>query len=80
MIRSLIVLAFLILIGCAAQPRLLVPDEEKIMRYDAIKRMCMEDAYLIGFAASYLGDEEWRKLIRAFKEHYPKGIPYIYAE
>jgi hypothetical protein len=64
--------------------KLELSDSEKVMRYDAIHDMCMEDAFTIGYAAAHFGHEAWAEMIREMNQSRPpwmqQPVPYIPAK
>ena len=73
--KLLICTLTIMMLACTPVAKNVVPDNEKIMRYDAMHELCMEDAYIIGFATGYFGREVWVGMLHEMK----RIIPYIPA-
>jgi len=67
---KILITLFIILISlCSCTSTKNISMYEKAMRYDVIEPMCMEDAFMIGFATGYFGNEKWGEMLEALKEH-----------
>jgi len=59
----------ILLCSCATTDKNSLSMYEKAMRYDALEPMCLEDAFVIGFATGYFGFEKWGEMLKALDEH-----------
>lgn len=73
--KAILILAslFMIVTGCVAPCKspyvdYRITEYEAAQYYVAMQPMCLEDAYTIGFASGYFGNEQWAVMIQAMKD------------